>query len=40
MPAARSWAISLSSLRDLAGKLKGLPRDLATNLAYLEGIGQ
>lgn len=26
--------------RDLAGTLKGLPRDLATNTKYLEGFGQ
>lgn len=26
--------------RDLAGKVKGLPRDLATNPAYLKGFGQ
>lgn len=26
--------------RDLAGKLRGLPRDLATNPAYLKGFGQ
>jgi hypothetical protein len=26
--------------RDLAGKLKGLPRDLATNPDYLKGFGQ
>ncbi len=25
--------------RDLAGSLKGLPRDLATNPKYLEGFG-
>ena len=25
---------------DLAGSLKGLPRDLATNPKYLEGFGQ
>lgn len=25
---------------DLAGSLKGLPRDLATNRKYLEGFGQ
>jgi Arc/MetJ-type ribon-helix-helix transcriptional regulator len=26
--------------RDLAGKVKGLPKDLATNPAYLKGFGQ
>jgi hypothetical protein len=26
--------------RDLAGKVKGLPKDLATNPAYLKGYGQ
>ena len=26
--------------RDLAGKVKGLPKDLATNPAYLKGLGQ
>ncbi len=26
--------------RDLAGSLKGLPRDLATNPKYLEGFGR
>ena len=26
--------------RDLAGSLKGLPRDLATNPKYMEGFGQ
>jgi len=26
--------------RDLAGKMKGLPRDLAANSAYLKGFGQ
>ena len=26
--------------RDLAGKMKGLPKDLATNPAYLKGFGQ
>ena len=26
--------------RDLAGKVKGLPRDLAINPAYLKGFGQ
>jgi hypothetical protein len=26
--------------RDLAAKVKGLPRDLATNPAYLKGFGQ
>jgi hypothetical protein len=26
--------------RDLAGSVKGLPRDLATNPKYLEGLGQ
>lgn len=26
--------------RDLAGTVKGLPRDLATNPAYLESFGQ
>jgi hypothetical protein len=26
--------------RDLAGKLKGLPKDLATNPAHLKGLGQ
>ena len=26
--------------RDLAGKVKGLPRDLATNPAYLKEFGQ
>ena len=26
--------------RDLAGKPRGLPRDLATNPAYLKGFGQ
>jgi hypothetical protein len=25
---------------DLAGSLKGLPRDLATNPKYLEGFGE
>ncbi len=26
--------------RDLAGKLKGLPRDLAVNPKYMDGFGQ
>ena len=26
--------------RDLAGSIKGLPRDLATNPKYLEGFGK
>jgi hypothetical protein len=26
--------------RDLAGKVKGLPKDLAINPAYLKGFGQ
>jgi Ribbon-helix-helix protein, copG family len=26
--------------RDLAGKVKGLPKDLATNPAYLKGFGR
>ncbi len=26
--------------RDLAGSVKGLPRDLATNPKYLEGLGR
>lgn len=26
--------------RDLAGKVKGLPRDLATNPKYMEGFGE
>lgn len=26
--------------RDLAGSVKGLPRDLATNRKYLEGLGR
>ena len=26
--------------RDLAGKVKGLPKDLATNPAYLKGFGK
>ena len=26
--------------RDLAGKVKGLPKDLATNPVYLKGFGQ
>jgi hypothetical protein len=26
--------------RDLAGSVKGLPRDLATNRKYLEGFGR
>jgi hypothetical protein len=26
--------------RDLAAKVKGLPKDLATNPAYLKGFGQ
>jgi predicted DNA-binding ribbon-helix-helix protein len=26
--------------KDLAGSMKGLPRDLATNPKYLEGLGQ
>lgn len=27
-------------VQDLAGSLKGLPRDLATNPKHLEGLGQ
>jgi predicted transcriptional regulator len=26
--------------RDLAGKVKGLPRDLASNPKYMEGLGE
>ena len=26
--------------RDLAGKVKGLPRDLATNPTYMQGFGE
>ncbi|HEY3839470.1 MAG TPA: ribbon-helix-helix protein, CopG family [Bryobacteraceae bacterium] len=26
--------------RDLAGKVKGLPRDLATNPKYMQGFGE
>lgn len=34
-------AVSCYSLaRDLAGKVKGLPRDLATNPKYTEGFGE
>jgi hypothetical protein len=31
---------AIDQARDLAGSVKGLPRDLATNPKYLEGFGR
>jgi predicted DNA-binding protein len=37
----RGKAVSCYDLApDLAGKLKGLPKDLATNPKYMEGFGE
>jgi predicted transcriptional regulator len=36
----RSTASCFDLARDLAGKVKGLPRDLATNPKYMEGFGE
>jgi hypothetical protein len=37
---ARTKASCYDLARDLAGSLKGLPRDLATNPKHMEGFGQ
>jgi predicted DNA-binding protein len=37
-PGSKATCYDLAS--DLAGSLKGLPRDLATNPKYMEGFGQ
>ena len=38
---SRRGAVSCYDLaRDLAGTVKGLPRDLATNPKYMEGFGE
>jgi hypothetical protein len=39
-PSRRADASCYELARDLAGSLKGLPRDLATNPQYWEGFGQ
>ena len=40
-PRSRRGAASCYDLaRDLAGAVKGLPRDLATNPKYMEGFGE
>lgn len=39
-PAAGAKASCHDLARDLAGSLKGLPRDLATNPKYMEGFGR
>jgi hypothetical protein len=39
-PKAGKRASCYDLARDLAGKLKGLPEDLATNPAYMKGFGQ
>jgi hypothetical protein len=39
-PPARRKATCYDLARDLAGSVKGLPRDLATNPKYLEGFGR
>ena len=36
----RSAASCYDLARDLAGSVKGLPRDLATNPKYMEGFGE
>ena len=36
----RGAASCYDMARDLAGKVKGLPRDLATNPKYMEGFGE
>jgi hypothetical protein len=37
---ARDIGSCFDLARDLAGKVKGLPRDLATNPKYMEGFGE
>jgi hypothetical protein len=39
-PAPAHQATCYDLARDLAGSVKGLPRDLATNPKYLEGFGR
>jgi len=39
-PSPNSKATCYDLARDLAGSVKGLPRDLATNPKYLEGFGR
>ena len=39
-PAAGGKATCHDLARDLAGSLKGLPRDLATNSRHMEGFGR
>ena len=39
-PSRRRAASCYDLARDLAGKVKGLPRDLATNPRYMEGFGK
>ena len=40
-PRSRRGAVSCYDLaRDLAGTVKGLPRDLASNPKYMEGFGE
>ena len=36
----RGAASCYDRARDLAGRLKGLPRDLATNPKYVDGFGE
>ncbi len=38
--ASRGKATCYDLARDLAGSVKGLPRDLATNPKYLDGFGR
>lgn len=37
---SRNWASCYDLARDLAGTVKGLPRDLAENPKFMEGFGQ
>jgi len=39
-PEERAGASCYDLARDLAGSLKGLPKDLSTNPKYLEGFGK